>query len=151
MLCNNDKLFGDKMSILINGYCTSSTDEFNARMQVIFQNHQSRVKVVTFEDLFLSTEEMHNLLVNNQKWSGISDKKNESTYYFDRDCNYCGKHSHKEAEYWKKKQDNGEEAPEVHSGRWHGGRRSCGECFRGCQDDHCTGRFPGGGQYQEGG
>jgi hypothetical protein len=52
MLCNNDKLFGDEMTTLINSYCTSSTDEFNARMQVIFQNHQNRVKVVTFEDLF---------------------------------------------------------------------------------------------------
>jgi hypothetical protein len=36
MLHNNDKLFGDEMTTLINGYCTSSTDKFNARMQVMF-------------------------------------------------------------------------------------------------------------------
>jgi hypothetical protein len=129
VLHNNDKLVGHEMTTLINGYCTSSTNEFNARMQVIFQNHQSRVKVVTFEDLLLSTEEMYNLLVSNQKWSGISNKKNESTYYFDSNCNYCGKHSHKEADCWKKNRDNGEEIPEVCGGCWHGSGCSCGGRF----------------------
>jgi hypothetical protein len=133
MLCNNDKLFRDEMTTLIDGYCTSSTDEFNARMHVIFQNHQSRVKTVTFEDMFLSTEDMYNSMVSNQKWSGISSKKSEITYYFYGDCSYCGKHSHKEADCWKKKRDNGEEIPDVRSGRWRGGGRSRGGRFRGCR------------------
>jgi hypothetical protein len=105
MLRNNDKLFGDELQTLTNGYCTSSTDEFNAGICVIFQNHRSQIKTVTFEDMFLTTEEMFNSLVSTQKWAGISNKKNESTYYFDGICNYCGKHGHKEADCWKKKKD----------------------------------------------
>jgi hypothetical protein len=111
MLHNNDKLFGDEMTTLINGYCTSSTDKFNARMCVIFKNHQSRVKTA---------------MVSNQKWSGISSKKSEITFYFHSDCNYCGKHGQKEEDCWKKKQDNGEEIPSTCSGHWHGGGQFCG-------------------------
>jgi hypothetical protein len=48
------------------------------------------------------------------------NKKNESTYTFDGNCNYCGKHCHKEADCWKKKQDNGEAIPNTCGGCWCG-------------------------------